>query len=297
MLAEGHAPNRSLLVPPGDDAALVPITTSAVLFAADMLLEGVHFDLQRMSAQLVGRKALAVNLSDIAAMAGTPRSVTVSLALPRQGGMQLAETVSAGLAMLAAEHDVSVAGGDTNSWDGPLVVAVAVLGEPHRLGSVTRAGARPGDVVLVTGELGGSLPSGRHLSFAPRLAEARHLKERYGVTAMIDLSDGLAADLRHILVASGVGACLDRARIPVSAAARQAAATSGRPPLEHALGDGEDFELCFTAPPAAASRLVAEQPFAPTVRVTAIGEITAAGDLAFTDKVLVPALGYRHPLA
>lgn len=281
-------PTERLIVPPGDDAALVQLDGNQLLFCSDMLLEGVHFDLAPATPELVGRKALAVNLSDIAAMAGTPRAAVVSLALPRAGGEALGEGVMNGIAALAAEFDVVVAGGDTTTWDGPLIVDLALTGEPHPRGSVRRGGARPDDVIYVTGPLGGSLRNGRHLRFTPRVAAAQLLHGAVGIAAMIDLSDGLAGDLRHVLTASGVGAVLEPAAIPVHA---DAAAR------EHALTDGEDFELCFTLRPEAALRFEAQRAafeaklgLAPVL----IGRIVAAPGLVFSDGSKVPPAGYVH---
>ena len=126
LLTESAA-SRSLPIPPGDDCALVPATGEGVLFAADMLMEGVHFDLSLTTPELIGRKALAVNLSDIAAMAGTPTGVTVCLALPKARGGKLGEGIMRGMTDLANEFNVAIAGGDTNAWNGSLVVSVAEL--------------------------------------------------------------------------------------------------------------------------------------------------------------------------
>jgi thiamine-monophosphate kinase len=296
-LAREHRANAALTIPPGDDSAELPVPSGRVLLAADMLLDGVHFDLRAIDAALAGRKALAVNLSDVAAMAGRPTAALVSLALPRAAGMALAERVMDGLIELAARHGVAIAGGDTNAWNGPFAINVAITGEPHARGSVTRAGARPGDQVLVTGALGGSI-FGRHLAFAPRIAEAALLHERYGLSAMIDVSDGLGSDLRHVMAASGCAARLTRAAIPVHAdAARHA---DGLAPLAHALSDGEDFELCFTLPAAAAERLLRERPLGDAVAITRIGEVIAAGagtaQLAWENGEELVARGYVHQL-
>jgi thiamine-monophosphate kinase len=293
-----------LLVPPGDDAALVAAGEGEVLCAADMLMDGIHFDLRVDSPRLAGRKALAVNLSDIAAMGGKPTACLVSLALPKSGGRALGEAVTEGVFELAATYGVAVAGGDTNSWDGPLVINVSILGAPPKGGPVKRAGARPGDVVFVTGPLGGSLPSKRHLLFTPRLAEAEELVSRYGVTAMIDVSDGLASDLRHILAESRVSGRLDAAAIPVHPDVAAAfGSLDAAAALAHALGDGEDFELCFTVGPEIAARLLAERPDAAWkggAKLSKIGTILPAaaspGALVFKDGRSVPNLGWRHAL-
>ncbi len=279
-----HAPNASLPLGPGDDAAVCS-TSPRTLVAADMLMDGVHFQLAKIDPALVGRKALAVNLSDVAAMGGRPTAALVSLALPRHGGQALGDAVMRGLVALAAEHDVAIAGGDTNSWDGPLVIAVTILGEPPKGGAITRGGAKVGDAVLVTGAFGGSI-GGRHLTFSPRLAAGQLLAARHRPTAMLDVSDGLAADLKHILDASGVGAVLDPGEIP-----RHAGAT-----LAQAMRDGEDFELCFTMPAAESDALIAAQPCAPEAHITRIGTIVAAPGLTWTDGTVIDSRGFSHQL-
>ena len=291
-----HPPNRILTIGLGDDTALLPPAPHGTLLAADMIMDGVHFDLKQSGPQLAGRKALAVNLSDIAAMAGTPTSVTVCLALPRIGGEQLAKEVMRGMLPLAHQFGVAIAGGDTNSWDGPLVISVTITGTPHEHGSVQRNGAKPGDWICVTGDLGGSITS-KHLNFTPRIDEAKTLHRQFGLTAMLDLSDGLGSDLRHILRASGLGAIINRTMIPISAAAMDAAKHSGKTALDHALGDGEDFELCFTLPPAAGAALTSAQPFGPSLGVHKIGEITSTAGLYWEDGKPVTATGWIHHMA
>lgn len=284
---------RDLPIPPGDDCALVGSTARGVLFAADMLMEGVHFDLSKTTPELVGRKALAVNLSDIAAMAGTPTAVTVTLALPRSQGNALGDGIMQGMMTLAREYGVAIAGGDTNSWNGPLVISVAILGDPHPKGSVKRNGAQPGDWIMVTGQLGGSIHS-RHLTFSPRVAEARLLRDMYDLTSMIDLSDGLATDLRHILEASHVGARLNRSRIPIHPDCAQGPAAF-ESQLDHALRDGEDFELLFTVPPHVGEALVKASPWGEGLALSPIGFITPPETgLLWEDNSPVDAMGYTH---
>src|SRR5919204_5519810 len=186
-----------VLLGPGDDAAVLDWPAGApCLVTTDMLLEGSCFLLAEAGPRRVGRKAMAVNLSDIAAMAGRPVAAVVSVGLPRLGGRALAEELYRGLREMGDAFDTAVVGGDTNSWDGPLVIAVTVLGEPTGRGPVTRAGARPGDWLLVTGPFGGSI-RGKHLDFTPRVREALRLHECARLNAMIDVSDGLAADVGH----------------------------------------------------------------------------------------------------
>jgi thiamine-monophosphate kinase len=172
---------------------------------------------------------------------------------------------------LAGRFGVELVGGDTNAWDGPLVISVTVLGEATANGTVRRAGARAGDAILVTGPLGGSL-LGRHLRPEPRIAEALALHATVPIRAMIDLSDGLASDLGHILDESGgLGAVLDSAAIPVHSDAHAASRADGRSPLDHALNDGEDFELCLVVDPEAAEILTTSP--ATSALVSRIGNV------------------------
>jgi thiamine-monophosphate kinase len=254
----------------GDDAALLRIGPAGeCLVTVDMLMEGVDFRFPEADPVSVGRKALAVCLSDIAAMAGQPLAAVVSVALKRQGGRELAEAVHSGIETLAGEFHVAIAGGDTNSWDGPLVLSVTLIGKPTGSGPVCRGGARPGDWIMVTGEFGGSM-AGKHLSFQPRVAEAIALHQMVTLHAMIDVSDGLAADLHHILDESQKGAVVRADSVPTSEAARRQSAEKSS--LESALGDGEDFELLFTVSPEEGRGLLARPPF--KTPLAHIGEIT-----------------------
>lgn len=280
----------------GDDAAVLRSDSNRDwLVATDMLMEGVDFTFPPATARLAGRKSLAVNLSDIAAMGGRATAAFASVALPIGRGVEFARDLHAGLLELADEFGVILAGGDTNSWNGPLVINVAVVGEPVGSQSITRSGAKPGDWLCVTGSLGGSI-AGHHLTFQPRLREAAKLGRLGYVHAMLDISDGLAADLHHLLDCSRVGALVDAASIPVSDAAR--ATNDGRSPLEHALSDGEDFELLFTVSEANATRLFTEWNDPTPIR--RIGRITAEtgcwlerdGD----EREPLPPLGWSHPL-
>src|SRR4051812_19782935 len=222
-----------VLLGPGDDAAAVAFTLGAAcLVTADMLLEGSCFRLAEAGPRRVGNKAMAVNLSDIAAMAGRPVGAVVSVGLPRKGGRHLAEELYLGLREVADAFDTAIVGGDTNSWDGPLVISVTLLGEATPRGAVRRSGARPGDWLLATGAFGGSI-LGKHLDFTPRVREALELHAVADLHAMIDVSDGLAADVEKICAESGCGAVLRAKAVPVDPAARRMA--DARTPLEHAL--------------------------------------------------------------
>ncbi|MCY2933724.1 MAG: thiamine-phosphate kinase [Planctomycetota bacterium] len=251
----------------GDDCSLInqPDDNRKWLVTTDMLLDGRHFQMQsgQHSPAQVGRKAMAVNLSDIAAMAGTPIAAFVSVALPKADSQSIARQLTEALKAEAAKYQVVLAGGDTNVWDGPLVINITLIGLEPQGGAVLRSGARQGDLVFVSGPLGGSYPSGRHMRPIPRLRLAEDLKICLGpdLHAMIDLSDGLAGDLRHILNESGgLGAVLFTHQIPIhtdlydyqTEVQNQAGPEAA---MEHALCDGEDFELCFCVDPAALSKL------------------------------------------
>jgi thiamine-monophosphate kinase len=239
----------------GDDlAALRFDAADLVLAGIDQVLDGVHFDLPACGPHAAGRKAMNRNLSDCAAMACLPAAALLSVALPRGTTMETAQAIYAGARDAGLAFDCVIVGGDTATWDARLAITVAVLGRSAGVTPLRRDGARPGEGVYVTGALGGSI-FGRHLSFVPRVREARALAAAHTISAMMDLSDGLAADLPRLCAASGVGAVIDAAAVPVHAdVARHGDARSA---LEHALGDGEDYELLFTttAVPANAVRI------------------------------------------
>jgi thiamine-monophosphate kinase len=272
----------SVLVPSGDDLAVLKWDAADLLLVGvDQVLDGVHFDSTIHSPRAIGKKAMNRNLSDCAAMACLPFAAVASVALPQGAGLEYAKELYLGLREAADPFDCPVVGGDTGSWPGRLAVSVTILGRSAAVAPITRAGARPGDGIFVTGALGGSL-AGRHMTFVPRVHLARELAAAARITAMIDLSDGLARDLAHICRESGVGALLDADRIPIHAD------VGGDNVLSHAIGDGEDYELLFTS----ADNLSA-------VGVTRIGEITAARELLLrTPKGVEPLAlrGWEHSL-
>jgi thiamine-monophosphate kinase len=285
-----------VLVGPGDDCAVLRQPTRPLLVTTDMLLEGSCFRLAEAGPRRVGRKAIAVNLSDIAAMAGVPTAAVVSVGLPRAEGRELAEQLYLGMREVADAFNLPLVGGDTNSWDGPLSISVTVLGEATERGPVLRSGAKVGDWVMVTGPFGGSI-LGHHLDFMPRVREALSLHQVADLHAMIDVSDGLAKDLHHICEESRCGAVLYAEAIPITDAARDLAARDGRSPLDHTLADGEDFELVFTTSRVDGERLLKEQPV-PGITVARIGEIVAEGywlQRAGSKEPLEPR-GYEHAL-
>ena len=281
-IRERTAAGGSTLLGIGDDCAVLrPTPGEDLVVTTDMLMDGRHFRLDRDGPEAVGFKAMAVNLSDVAAMAARPMAAVVAVALPRSGAVQIAQGLHAGMADIAGRFGVALVGGDTNAWDGPLVVSVTLLGQTAGRGAVRRSGARPGDVIFVTGPLGGSL-LGRHLRPTPRVAEALAVHGAAAIRAMIDLSDGLASDLRHILEESGgLGAVLDGPAIPIHDDALAMSRDDGRAPLDHALGDGEDFELCLVTSPEDAERLSARPPS--PARLYRVGEVVADPGLRLRD--------------
>jgi thiamine-monophosphate kinase len=292
--------NSSILAGPGDDCAVLDlgIREQLVLFKTDAVVQGIHF-LPTDAPEKVGHKALARCLSDVAAMGGTPTAALVTLGLPDGFEPSYVEQVYKGINALARQSDVAIAGGETVRNPDRLLLSVSVLGLVPRGKVLHRSGAQAGDAIFVTGELGGSMAS-KHLEFQPRLAEASWLTQHFSIHSMIDVSDGLAGDLPHILKASRVGAELLAAAIPVSREARRAAksSSSAKPPLVAALSDGEDFELLFTVASADAVPLLDGWKKAfPELRLSCIGKITATPGLVLRDKHGVRPLtnnGYQH---
>jgi thiamine-monophosphate kinase len=231
----------------GDDLAVLNwAKDDLLLVGVDQVLDGVHFDSGSHSPRAIGAKAMNRNLSDCAAMGCLPAAAVVTVALPKGVGDAYAKELFLGMKEAGEAFAAPIVGGDTSSWPGKLVVTVTILGRSDGVMPITRNGARPGDMIFVTGTLGGSL-LGRHMTFLPRVSEGRRLAQLRNVTSMIDLSDGLSRDIRHICQGSGVGAVIDASKIPVHDDAIEMR-RDGHSPLEHALHDGEDYELLFTSP-------------------------------------------------
>jgi thiamine-monophosphate kinase len=262
-----------------------------VLFKTDSVIDGVHFDGRTARPEEVGHKALARCLSDVAAMGGLPAFAVVAMMAPRSIREPELRRIYRGMERTARAFRTSIVGGDFASHEGKLAISVALLGGMGGRRPVRRSGARPGDAVAVTGPLGGSI-LGKHLRFTPRVREARELCRRFDVHAMIDISDGLGIDLAHLCGESGVGALLYERRIPVSPAARRLSRRDGRSPLDHALGDGEDYELLFALPARDAGRL--ERSGLGTV----IGEVVRGRELRLRRREGAPELlqarGWEH---
>ncbi len=258
----------------GDDVAVLRIGAERVAFATDVVVAGTHFAAET-PGRAVGWKALAANISDLAATGSKPVACVGSVSLGDPGGDEFARELYLGLAECGEAYGCPVVGGDVAGCNGPTSVAVAVIGR-FEAEPVLRSGAGPGQVIYVTGDLGGSI-LGSHLSFRPRLEHGLWLAGAGLATAMIDVSDGLATDLGHLAKESGVGAVIDEGKLPVSGAARELARTTGRAPVDHALSDGEDFELLFTARAEDADEIESRWPEG--VRLSRIGETTAAGGI------------------
>lgn len=229
--------SKNILIGIGDDAAILKKSGRNILLTTDLLVENVDFSFKTAMPEQIGRKALAVNLSDVAAMGGIPKTAVIGLVVPPKTDVNRIERFYQGLLKLAKQFKVSIAGGDLSK--GPLwMVSVTLLGEANRK-SILRSGAKAGDLIGVTGKLGGSI-RGKHLNFIPRVEEGKFLADS-GIHSMIDISDGFLQDLGHILRASKTGALVALDHVPISKDAKT---------LDQALSDGEDFELLFTASPA-----------------------------------------------
>src|SRR3954470_12241255 len=216
VAAQAKAGSSPLVaVPPGDDLAVLKWPAGDyLLVGADQVLDGVHFDSTVHTPRQIGRKAMTRNLSDCAAMACVPAAAVATVAAPRGVGVEYLKELYLGLREAGDAFGCPVVGGDTGSWNGKLALSVTILGRSAGIEPVTRSGARPGDVICVTGPLGGSL-LGRHVEFTPRVNEAIAIAKVRRPTAMIDLSDGLSRDLGHICRESNVAAMVFEERVPI----------------------------------------------------------------------------------
>jgi thiamine-monophosphate kinase len=307
-----------VLVGIGDDAAVIKGSGATdLLVCCDLMVEGVHFRKEWAPPRLLGRKALAVNLSDIAAMGGVPRFAMVSIALPHGSSSEFIDEIFQGLFDLAEASGVSIIGGDTSSSPDSLFIDVSVIGDCASQRAITRRGAKAGDLIYVSGSLGASalglslLEAGvrlqdesdfhdallKHLAPEPRLSMGRTIGEAGLATAMIDISDGLSTDLWHLLDESSCGAVIHAGAIPIAEnVLRVSPRTQTATPLEVALNSGEEYELLFTSPPDK-SREIVELAKTIELPITRIGEMVASDGLQLeTDDKLepLPASGYEH---
>jgi thiamine-monophosphate kinase len=310
-----------VLIGIGDDAAVLRPGTAADLIACcDLMAEGVHFRRDWATPRLIGRKALAVTLSDVAAMGGVARFAMTSIALPHALSSDFIEELLEGILELADSSDVSIIGGDTSSSVDSLFIDTSVIGECAAGRAITRRGAKVGDAIYVTGSFGASalglllLERGfrladltesdartealiKHLAPAPRLKAGQAIGERELATAMIDISDGLSTDLWHVLDESDCGAIIKADAIPIAGCVNLLATKDSRiEPLQLALHGGEEYELLFTSPPETRNR-IAEMSEEFALPITLIGRVVADKGLQLERNGSLEAIlpsGYEH---
>lgn len=296
-LQKRFSPRTPVDVGIGDDGAVLATTDAKQVVVTDMLLDGVHFEAERTTPDLIGRKAIAVNLSDLAAMGCRPTAGFISIAMPsaQDGADRFLNRLYDGIQQMCDEYQFCLAGGDTTSWAGPFAINVCLTGVPFRGDPVLRSGAQPEDLLFVTGPLGGSLSSGRHLTFQPRIEQAAWLMDRFVINAMMDLSDGLAIDLHRMMEASECGAVLAANAVPVSDDVDKS--ISARARLDHALSDGEDFELLFSVSAAVAQQIKALAFQSDGFRFYQVGKVTVSRDVCLNEnghmRILNEA-GWQH---
>lgn len=276
--------DSSVIKGSGDDCAVLAFDrTKYQLFTCDMIVEGVDFTSED-NPYLIGRKALAVSLSDIAACGGIPRHCVVSLGMPKNTTVDYIDKITEGMFSLAKKYKVNIVGGDISRAP-RLIIDVSMLGLVEKEDLALRTGAKVGDIIFVTGEIGGSI-YGKHLKFIPRIKESRYLVRNFRINSMIDISDGLIQDLSHILQDSSVGGIIYEALLPISKQAKS---------LEDALSGGEDFELLFTLSSRQAKKLLKKNP----MHFKPIGEIMDKKyGLKLIDKsskeLSISLKGFRH---
>ncbi len=320
LLAE---PPESVLIGIDDDAAVIELSDRCCyLLTSDTLLAGIHFKTSWATPWQIGGRAMAANLSDVAAMAGEPLFGLVSICIPPFTEVRFVEELYKGINSASSEFGCSVVGGDTNSSGSGIVISIALFGKADRDHITLRSGATVGDLIFVTGELGGSkaglevLSHGRdffadmdktllnrvlskHLEPVPRIREAKAISEKIRVSSTIDISDGLSSDLHHICEMSRVGAKLYADRMPICGGAEEVARRLSEVPLDYALSGGEDFELLFTVYREEPWKTISEVESSTGTRVSLIGEIVSLSEgckLAHPDGSELPLglSGYRH---
>lgn len=276
-LVRGLKLDESVIAGPGDDCAVVKGSREPMLLKTDTVVEGVHFT-QDTPARLIGRKAMARVISDIAAMAGTPRHALVTLIAPSHTSVKRVLDVYAGLRSMAEAYGINIVGGETSK--GPqLILTISLTGTASRQRWVSRSDAKAGDGLYVTGKLGGSI-RGKHLRFQPRMAEAHWISQNLPVRAMMDISDGLAQDLPRLAKACGLGFHVDLTALP-----RTPGCTA-----EQAWGDGEDYELLLAlSARTTAQQLAAWKQAFPKLKLTRIGQL-----LEKENAPAAPAGGWQH---
>ncbi len=303
--------NSDIIVGPGDDAAILKRPAGNLVISTDLLTDEVDFLLEQTKPEWVGRKALGVNLSDLAAMGASPLGFTVSLAVDKQWRKPVYKNLSCinylrrlseGMLKLADEFNCPLVGGDTNTFSGPMVIAITIFGQipvsksANKAGlSWTRGAAQVGDIILVTGPLGGSIFK-RQFTFTPRINEALYLRQGYEIHAAMDISDGLSLDLSRLTAASGIGAKLDLKSVPIHPDVRKYVQqnSTDKSPIQHALSDGEDFELILTVSPKTAKQMLTDTQFNSfSTKLYPIGTIIETPGL-WADKRPLPISGWEH---
>jgi thiamine-monophosphate kinase len=293
--------NASTISAVGDDAAVIDNNGKATVVSTDMLVEGIHFDLMYTPLKHLGYKSVVVNLSDIYAMNAEPRQITVSIAISSRFTVEALEEFYAGIKLACERYKVDLVGGDTTSSLKGLIISVTAIGQANLEDIVYRSGAKPGDLICVSGDLGAAYLGLQilerekriyleHPEVQPELENADYLigrqlkpEARKDViqffkeanlkpTSMMDLSDGLSSDILHICKQSGVGCRLEESRIPVSEDAYQMALKFNLDPITCALNGGEDYELLFTIKPEDDTKISEDESF------SIIGEVTKKED-------------------
>lgn len=276
----------------GDDMAQIRFGDESVLITTDILLDGVHFNLEQATLKQIGYKAMAVSLSDCAAMATIPVAAVVSVAMPKSYGTEELKELHSGITQAGDKFGCALVGGDITCWknENPFTISVAMLSRQSDNEPVKRSGAKSGDIICVTGSLGGS-GFGKHLEFEPRVEESLKIAQMVSLNSMIDLSDGLSSDLNRICKQSGVGAVIEEVQIPIS---NDAMKTDN--PLESALNDGEDFELLFTLSQSDCKKLLDK--WDEPIPIHKIGMITQTGKIQIRMQdgriIELEAKGYDH---
>jgi len=299
-----------VIVGPGDDAAVLALDRGAhQVLTTDAVVDGVHFDRRFVPAEAIGHRALAVNLSDLAAMGAEPRAALLSMILPESLEVSTIDRMMDGIIALADRYRVAVVGGNITRTPGPLTLDVTAIGSVRPRRMLTRAGARPGDEVYVTGTIGDAavglrtLQSGggeadvsRYLRPEPRVRAGVLLGRNRAASSCMDLSDGLADGIRQIAEASGVGMTIDAASIPLTDDVRRWHAGTGSDALEMAMTAGDDYELLFTVRPANRGRLRGVRRDLGDLPITRIGTVTKGKDLQVRDAQGTWALpaGFEH---
>ena len=291
----------------GDDCAVLPAGEGELLFSTDLLMEGVHFLRSESSPEDVGWKAAAVNLSDIAAMGGKPVATFLSIALPKDAQGEWAERFIEGYRQISSQYDVPLLGGDTTSSLRDIAVNVGILGRCQSGKRLMRSGAKVGETIYVTGPLGDSAAGlqailkgirrsedvktliERHKRPLPRVDAGVILIQSGKVGAMMDISDGIASDMRHIMKASKVGAVIELDRLPLSSELISVCAEQGWDRYWLSTSGGEDFELLFTGPDGLENEL--------DIKVYPVGKIVDGNELTWTvegSAVDYDYMGYKH---